>query len=212
MKIVYKPGTAEIIEKKSRFIADIAYVKTEDEANDFIAQIKKRLWDCRHNCSAFVLGENAAFTRCSDDGEPSGTAGRPILDAILGADVTNVCVVVSRYFGGTLLGTGGLVRAYGQAAKEGLNSCTLCERLTGSELTIEISYDLVGKVQYLAAAEGLFETGSDFSEKVKLSYMIPADRLDYIINKFTELSCGKALLTVKDPVNYIVADGKIILI
>lgn len=212
MKIVYKPGSAEITEKKSRFIADVAYVKTEEEANAFIAQTKKRLWDCRHNCSAFVLGKTAAFTRCSDDGEPAGTAGRPILDAILGAGVTDVCVVVSRYFGGTLLGTGGLVRAYGQAAKEGLRSCTLCETFTGSELAIEISYDLVGKAQHLAATEGLFETASEFSENVRLSFMIPADRLDSVKNKFTELSCGKAFLDVKDPVNYIVADGKIILV
>ena len=108
---VYRGGTGQIEEKKSRFIATLEPVSSEEEAAAFVAGIKKKYWDARHNCSAFIIGDNGDRTRCSDDGEPSGTAGRPMLDVLANEHVTNVCVVVTRYFGGTLLGTGGLVRA-----------------------------------------------------------------------------------------------------
>ena len=110
-KIVHRGGQGEIVEKKSRFIATVCPVMSEEEAISFIEKTKKKYWDARHNCHAFVIGERNEISRCSDDGEPSGTAGKPMLDVLLGAGVHNVCVVVTRYFGGTLLGTGGLVRA-----------------------------------------------------------------------------------------------------
>ena len=116
-KILLKGGEGEIVEKKSRFIATLFPVHSEEEAAAFIESMKKKYWDARHNCSAFVLGERAQVTRCSDDGEPSGTAGKPMLEVLLGAEVRNAAVVVTRYFGGTLLGTGGLVRAYTQAVQ-----------------------------------------------------------------------------------------------
>lgn len=111
MKIVYKGGEGELIEKKSRFIATVIPVNSEDEALEFIAAMKKKYWNASHNCFAFVVGENYELQRCSDDGEPQGTAGRPMLDVLLGEQIHNAAVVVTRYFGGTLLGTGGLVRA-----------------------------------------------------------------------------------------------------
>ena len=113
--VVYKGGEGEIVEKKSRFIATVCPVETEEAAVAFINEMKKKYWDARHNCSAFVLGERQEMTRCSDDGEPAQTAGRPMLDVLLREGITNAAVVVTRYFGGVLLGTGGLVRAY-QAA------------------------------------------------------------------------------------------------
>ena len=119
-RILLEGGEGEIVEKKSRFIATVRKVESESEAVAFIEEMKKKYWDARHNCSAFVIGRRAELTRCSDDGEPSGTAGRPMLEVLLGEGVRNVAVVVTRYFGGTLLGTGGLVRAYTQAVKEGL--------------------------------------------------------------------------------------------
>ena len=112
---LYNGGTGEIEEKKSRFIATLEPVSSEEEAVAVIAAVKKKYWDAKHNCSAFVIGDKGQITRCSDDGEPSGTAGRPMLDVLVGEHVTNVCAVVTRYFGGTLLGTGGLVRAYSAA-------------------------------------------------------------------------------------------------
>ena len=114
-KTVLEGGAGEIVEKKSRFIATVRPVKNEEEALAFLEEMRKKYWDARHNCYAYSIGKNREFTRCSDDGEPSGTAGRPMLDVILGEDIYNVAVVVTRYFGGVLLGTGGLVRAYSKA-------------------------------------------------------------------------------------------------
>ena len=105
-KTVYEGGEGEIVEKKSRFIATVRPVQTEEEALAFIEEMKKKYWDARHNCYVYSVGKNREYTRCSDDGEPSGTAGRPMLDVILGEDIYNVAAVVTRYFGGILLGTG----------------------------------------------------------------------------------------------------------
>ena len=119
---LYKGGIGEFEEKKSRFIATIEPVSSEEEAAQFIASMKKKYWDARHNCSAYILGDNGQKSRCSDDGEPSGTAGRPMLDVLEGACITNACVVVTRDFGGTLLGTGGLMVAYREASKDALEN------------------------------------------------------------------------------------------
>ena len=127
-KTVLEGGTGEIIEKKSRFIATVRPVRNEEEALAFLEEMRKQYWDARHNCYAYSVGRNREYTRCSDDGEPSGTAGRPMLDVILGEDIYNVAVVVTRYFGGVLLGTGGLVRAYSKAVQKGLSESLLIEK------------------------------------------------------------------------------------
>ena len=124
-KILYQGGVGEIVEKKSRFIASVAPVATEQEALDFIAAKKKEYWDARHNCYAYIIGSKQEIMRCSDDGEPAQTAGRPMLDVLLSASVYNIVVIVTRYFGGVLLGTGGLVRAYQGATKAGLDASVL---------------------------------------------------------------------------------------
>ena len=128
-RVLLEGGVGEYVEKKSRFIATIRRCESEEEAVAFIEEMKKKYWDARHNCSAFVLGSRGELTRCSDDGEPGGTAGRPMLEVLLGEGIRDVCVVVTRYFGGTLLGTGGLVRAYSGAVKEGQPRVggTLCQ-------------------------------------------------------------------------------------
>ena len=126
--VVYEGGEGEVVEKKSRFIATVKPVESEEEAVAFINEMKKKYWDARHNCSAFVIGANQELTRCSDDGEPAQTAGRPMLDVLLKEGITNVAVVVTRYFGGVLLGTGGLVRAYQKAVQEGLAASTIIEK------------------------------------------------------------------------------------
>lgn len=119
-KIVCERGYGEYEEKKSRFLAEIVPASSIEEAMAFVESIRKKHYDARHHCFAYVIGRNKEMTRYSDDGEPGGTAGKPILEVLLGADVTDTVAVVTRYFGGTLLGTGGLVRAYTQAAKEGM--------------------------------------------------------------------------------------------
>ena len=121
-KIPSGPGTAEYEEKRSRFIGYLEPVEDEEAARAFIAEIKKKHYDARHNCTAMIIGPGREFVKCSDDGEPQGTAGKTMLEVLNGADITNVCAVVTRYFGGTLLGTGGLTRAYGAAAKEAVEN------------------------------------------------------------------------------------------
>ena len=154
MKTVYSGGEGEIIEKKSRFIATVRPVSAEEEAAAFIAEMKKKYWDARHNCSAFVLGERQEISRCSDDGEPAQTAGRPMLDVLLREGLTNTAVVVTRYFGGVLLGTGGLVRAYQKAVQEGLAHSVLMEKKRGRSLSVGTDYAGLGKLQYLITQSG----------------------------------------------------------
>ena len=148
-------GEAEFIEKKSRFIATVKPVESEEEASAFIAEMQKKYWDARHNCSAFVIGARQELTRCSDDGEPAQTAGRPMLDVLLREGITNVAVVVTRYFGGVLLGTGGLVRAYQAATQAGLAASVIIEKRPGRKLVIDTDYNGLGKLQYLFAQLGI---------------------------------------------------------
>ena len=126
---VYQGASAEITEKKSRFIAAVFPVSSEEEATEALENIKKQYWDARHHCWAYVIGTEQVTERFSDDGEPGGTAGKPILEVIRGQKLYNVLVVVTRYFGGTLLGTGGLVRAYSSACKEGLAHSTIITKI-----------------------------------------------------------------------------------
>ena len=128
IRYLYSGGQGEITEKRSRFIATLAPVTTEEEAVSFIEAQKKRYWDARHNCTAFLIGPANELTRCSDDGEPPHTAGRPMLDVLLHEEMHDVCVVVTRYFGGILLGTGGLTRAYRDAVTAGLANCVIATR------------------------------------------------------------------------------------
>ena len=139
-KAIYEGGQGEIVEKKSRFIAPVKEIESEEDALLFIEDTKKKYWDARHNCFAYVLGERHETARFSDDGEPGGTAGKPMLDVLLGEDIHNVAVVVTRYFGGTLLGTGGLVRAYSGAVKAGLAESTIITKISGAKLHIETDY------------------------------------------------------------------------
>ena len=165
---VLEGGTGEIVEKKSRFIATVRPVKNEEEALVFLEEMRKKYWDARHNCYAYSIGKNREFTRCSDDGEPSGTAGRPMLDVILGEDIYNVAVVVTRYFGGVLLGTGGLVRAYSKAMQEGLAGSLVIEKKKGISLKVTTDYTGIGKIQYIAGERQIPILDSEYTDKVVL--------------------------------------------
>ncbi len=190
-RVLLEGAEGEIIEKKSRFIATIRKVETEEEAVQFIEEMKKKYWDARHNCSAFVIGSRAELTRCSDDGEPSGTAGRPMLEVLLGEGVRNIAVVVTRYFGGVLLGTGGLVRAYTQAVKEGLLNCSIGVMVHGYEVAIQTDYNGVGKVLYLLGQYGLEPVNSDYGVDVTLRIRIGDEFADRLKKELTEATCGK---------------------
>lgn len=191
-KIVYEGGSGEIIEKKSRFIATVIPIESEDQALVFIEQTKKKYWDANHNCSAYVLGANNELERCSDDGEPSKTAGRPMLDVLINEGVHNVAVVVTRYFGGTLLGTGGLVRAYQGATKEGLKHCIILEKHFGKQLQIKTDYTGLGKIQYIAGTLNLTTLSTEFTDIVIITLLVSPNLLGSVIKKVQEVSNGKA--------------------
>ncbi|MDO4965504.1 MAG: YigZ family protein [Lachnospiraceae bacterium] len=210
-KTIHTNGTGEIEEKKSRFIAHVAKVTTEEEAVAFITQKKKEFFDARHNCSAFVIGENQELTRCSDDGEPSGTAGRPMLEVLLNEGITNVCVVVTRYFGGTLLGTGGLVRAYQGAVKEGLNNSVIIEWINGNKISISCDYTDVGKLQYIFANKNCHIITSDYGADVSFTIVIGASSADELIKQITEATAARAKITSNDDVTFADANGEILL-
>ncbi len=206
MKTVYSGGSAEIVEKKSRFIATVRPVESEEEATAFIAEMKKKYWDARHNCSAFVVGERQEISRCSDDGEPAQTAGRPMLDVLLGEDVHNVAVVVTRYFGGVLLGTGGLVRAYQKATREGLLASTIIDKKEGIRLTVGTDYTGLGKLQYMIAQKNLTIINTLYTEKVELLLMVPIEEKEKVEQEIIEVTGGKADISWGEQVLYGMVD------
>ena len=161
IKTTVKRGSAEIVEKKSRFIANVCPVKTEEEAKSFIDSIKKQHYNARHNVFAYQIGEKNEIKRFSDDGEPQGTAGMPVLNVLAGGDIKNTIIVVTRYFGGTLLGTGGLVRAYTEAAKAGLENAGIYEIGLYKKIEVCVDYTLNGKVQYEISKGGYFVEDTD---------------------------------------------------
>lgn len=193
---VYTGGSDEIVEKKSRFIAQVFPVETEEEVLQIIETTKKKYWDARHNCYAFVLGSGGEITRCSDDGEPSGTAGRPILEVLTGRGIKNVVVIVTRYFGGTLLGTGGLVRAYSQATQAGLDASEIITKQVGRRITIDTDYNGIGKLQYIAGGLGLSVLDTLYTDKVQMILLVPTELCDKVCKEVTEATAGQAVITM----------------
>ena len=190
-RTVYRGGTGEIVEKKSRFIATVRLVESEEEALSCLEALRKKYWDARHNCFVYIIGENQETVRCSDDGEPSGTAGRPMLDVVQGAGLRNILVVVTRYFGGTLLGTGGLVRAYSQAVQEGLANSILIEEICGVRLLIETDYNSIGKIQYVLADREIVLVESLYTDVVTVRLLVPVSATDGLEKELTEATNGK---------------------
>ena len=209
VKALYQGGTGEKEKKKSRFIANFKEIESEEEALAFIGKIKKQYWDARHNCYAFVAGENHNLQRCSDDGEPAGTAGRPMLDVLLKEDIHNAAVVVTRYFGGTLLGTGGLVRAYQRAVQEGLSHSVIIEKVKGRSLKIDSDYNGIGKIQYILAKNQITAMDASYTDKVAIHVMVPVEKLEALKQEITEGTNGTAGLWTGDLAEFAVIDGKI---
>ena len=208
-KVIYEGGEGEIVEKKSRFIATVRPVESEEEAVAFINEMKKKYWDARHNCSAFVIGEHQELTRCSDDGEPAQTAGRPMLDVLLKEGITNVAVVVTRYFGGVLLGTGGLVRAYQKATQEGLAASQIIEKRSGFLLYIGIDYTGLGKLQYLFAQKEITIVDTEYAADVLMNVLVPSERKTEIEKAIIEQTNGTAGLEWGDEVIFAVIEKNV---
>ena len=195
-RTVYTGGEGEIVEKKSRFIATAAPVRSEEEALQIIEQIRKKYWDARHNCYAYVIGERGELERFSDDGEPGGTTGKPILEVIKGEELRNTLIVVTRYFGGTLLGTGGLVRAYSAAAKAGIASSVIITRIPGIKLHITTEYTGLGKIQYILGQRGITTLDSVYTDKVELEVLTAEAEAEAVKAELTEGTNGQAIIEI----------------
>ncbi|MCD7736838.1 MAG: YigZ family protein, partial [Lachnospiraceae bacterium] len=162
--------------------------------------------------SAPVIGGRQELQRCSDDGEPQGTAGRPMLEVLLGEDIHNVIVVVTRYFGGTLLGTGGLVRAYSRSVQEGLRNSVILEKREGVCLWIKTDYNGIGRIQYLLGQRGCPILDSEYTEIVMLRTLVPKEQADALREAVTEGTAGRAKFTEEEPVSYAMLDGEVLLL
>ena len=205
-RVLLQGGEGEYIEKKSRFIGIVRKCETEAEATAFVEEMKKKYWDARHHCSAFIIGSKGELTRCSDDGEPSGTAGRPMLEVLAGSGIKNVAAVVIRYFGGVLLGTGGLVRAYTQALKEALSNCQVGVMRYGVKLELTTDYNGIGKIQYYLANKGIEPLSTDFTDKVVLQLIVPIEEWEGVEKALVELTNGKISVEKLDELFYVAKD------
>ena len=190
MKKIIKNGQGEYIEKKSKFIAHIFNVESEQQAAAIIAEVKKKYWDARHNCYAYILGNKGEIQRFSDDGEPSGTAGKPILEVLSGNECSNCLCIVTRYFGGVLLGTGGLIRAYTSASKEALDDCLTGELVEGVHAYLDADYNYVGKIQHLCIQDDITVVNTEYSDNVIFELMMEKQVWQKFEKALTEMSSG----------------------
>ncbi len=195
--IVKNGGEGLYEEKKSRFISTVFGIEDEAQAAAYIETVRRKYWDARHNCYAFVLGDNNETARFSDDGEPSGTAGKPVLEVIARLGIRNCLITVTRYFGGTLLGTGGLMRAYTNSALDGIANSGLAVLQPGISYIVKTDYTGEGRIRYLAASLGAEIKDAIYTDKVEMKLHVTADKSKELKDKITEITGGRALI-VKD--------------
>ncbi|SDC93986.1 uncharacterized protein, YigZ family [Melghirimyces thermohalophilus] len=192
---VKESAETEIHIQKSRFLTYVAPVETKDEADAFIDHISRRHWDATHNCHAYVLWDGQIAQKSSDDGEPSGTAGRPILEVIRNRQLINTAIVVTRYFGGIKLGAGGLIRAYSRAAATGLDAAGILEWVRHRELHITVDYPAMGKIEHELRSAGIQPPPATFTEQVQWQLWIPEGEEDPIRKMVMEQTGGKGEVT-----------------
>lgn len=202
MNIILKNGSGEIEEKKSRFICHIFKIKSEEEAEEYITAVKKKYWDARHNCYAYVTGDKGQIQRFSDDGEPQGTAGKPMLDILNSYGLTDCLLVVTRYFGGVLLGTGGLIRAYQAAAKEGIKNSDVAQVCDGITAVITTDYNAYGKLQYICNDNNVDIIDTDFGAKVTIKLAAEMSVCDTFEKKLMDTFAGNVVLNDKENVKF----------
>ena len=191
-------GKGEYTEKKSRFLGEIHPVSDEQEAAEIVQQARKKYYDARHHCYAWILEDDGARKKVADDGEPSGTAGIPMLKVLEGAGIRNAVVVVTRYFGGTLLGTGGLVRSYTNAAQAALADAQIVRMCRCKVIGITTEYSLLDRVLYFLGQEKITPYDQTYTDKVSLTITVEAAVADVVMEKLTSLSGGKAEILVLD--------------
>ncbi|NFM77340.1 YigZ family protein [Clostridium botulinum] len=202
-------GKDEFEEKKSTFIGRAKRVYTEEEAKDFINKVKGEEKEARHNVYAYVIGENMGIQRYSDDGEPQGTGGIPVLDVIKKNEVTDIAIVVTRYFGGILLGKGGLVRAYSKGAAVAIKDAGIVEKVKGKSLTFIVEYDALGKIQYLFEQNLWHIENIEYTEKVSLAIFCEVNIISTIEKKVLEITNGNCKIIKGDENFYFEMDNRL---
>jgi uncharacterized YigZ family protein len=187
-------GNEEIVIKKSRFIGHAKPVESEDEAVAFIEELKKKYWNATHNCSAYLIGERDQFQKALDDGEPSGTAGKPILEVIKHRGMKNIVVVVTRYFGGIMLGAGGLVRAYTDGAVAGIDAAEPIVKVLHREIIVDVDYTWYGKLENELRGRGYRVGEVLFTDRVRVQCLPEAGEADRFQAWITDVTQGQAIL------------------
>ena len=190
-KTLMKRGSDEFIINKSRFIGYGAPAETEEEALAFLAEIRKKHADATHNCYAYIIGRNMGVMRYSDDGEPGGTAGMPIIEVMKNRGVVNACVVVTRYFGGVLLGAGGLVRAYTQGAVTAIDACGIGVMHPTARYMMDVPYPMLSRVEYFLKSAPVIVEDKDFSDVITLTLLVKCTDEDKLLSDLTQLSEGR---------------------
>ena len=208
MKIILETKETEIVEKKSRFIANIASVSSEEEAIEFIEKIKKKYYDARHNCYAYIMGDKGDKKKCSDDGEPQRSAGMPMMEVLENQGYFDIVVVVTRYFGGTLLGVGGLIRAYQGALIEGLNASVSGEIHERFRAKYRFGYDFYGKIKYIAESENIVIEDTLFDENVTMSLIFEDGESERLQKKLVEETNANIERLLLEKIKYITVDNK----
>ena len=188
--VIARDGSAEVEAKRSRFLCTLERVSDEADARAVVERMRKQHWDARHHCSAFVLGPGGAIERSSDDGEPAGTAGAPMLEVLRGRGVSDVVAVVTRWFGGTLLGAGGLVRAYGDAVRAALDEVGVLERRLLRVFTIAVPHADAGRLESDLRSRGIIVLDTSYDEVARLRVAVPAAEVDRLSTMLAELSGG----------------------
>jgi uncharacterized YigZ family protein len=202
-RTVRSSGSKEIVIRKSRFIGHVQPVQTEEEAAAFIERIKKEHWNATHNCSAYMIGERDEIQKQSDDGEPSGTAGKPILEVIRNQKLKNVAIVVTRYFGGILLGAGGLIRAYTDGAVAAIEAGDAITRVLHREIFVELDYTWLGKVENELRNRSIRTGETAFTDKVTLTCLPLAGEAESFSNWMTDMTQGQALVSEGEQLYFI---------
>ena len=193
-RVPFGPSETEFTEKRSRFIGHLLPAETEEQAREFIAQMKKKYYDARHNCWCYLIGGDTM--RYGDDGEPQGTAGQPMLNVFQRENVTNVVCVVTRYFGGILLGAGGLTRAYSKGARDALCAAGYAVMGQWAVVSIPCTYAMLERVKLEVAAQDGTVDDTEYGADIRLTVSLPAERVDALQERLTELSAGSIAVTV----------------
>lgn len=197
-----KYARQELVVKKSRFIASVFYVESEEEVKSIIDKIRKEFYDARHNCYAYIIGDKK---KASDDGEPQGTAGKPILTLLEGKSLTNCLIIVSRIFGGILLGTGGLTHAYGDTAKMALDTCNILELIDGSKITVRIKYDMLSKVKSTIESYDKAKIDNiDYGDLIVIDFSVAKESTEILKNKLLDITSGQIEFINENDIKYVI--------